>query len=333
MLRVAIVGCGYITQAEHLPNWRQLPGVEMIGVVDQRPDVAREVGEAYGIPWYPSLDELIRDQHPDVVHIATSLLSHVPLVLEAATAHAHVLVEKPFANTAEDGARALATAAAENVVLMVGCQKEADANVTFVEDRIKDGRFGRLLGVHSVFRISQQPLYRAIGDHPRMPFLPGREDDVDDLHTRMLDQSIHHFNVFDRWLPGGLTVDAVTHAGALWAIAGHSSGGVAVSHFNAAASGHGEEFWAYFEGASIHIQAWSPHFPATKGAVEVFEREGRSIYQPIVPLRNPYLAMLELFLQRITGQVPWRSSVQTAIEDLRTVEAVKAVWRSRPKVA
>jgi predicted dehydrogenase len=329
MFRVAIVGCGYITQAEHLPNWRQIPGVEVVGLVDQRIDVAREVGDAYGIPWYASLGALLEAREADAVHISSSLASHLPLIREAAIAGKHILVEKPLAETPADGEAALAAAEAAGVVLMAGYQKVVDADVNYVGDLVGSGRLGPIMGVHSVFRISQPSMYRAIGEHPRVPFLPGREHDATDLHVRMLDQSIHHFNVFNTWLPGGLQVDAVGRGGPLWSVAASSSQGVAVSHINAAASGHGEEFWAYFEGGSVHVNVWSPHFAATQGIVEVIERDADRTYRPIVGLRNPYLALLELFKDGVEGRQPWKELILTAIEDLRTVQRVEATWAAK----
>ncbi|HVS99990.1 MAG TPA: Gfo/Idh/MocA family oxidoreductase, partial [Solirubrobacterales bacterium] len=110
MLKVAIVGCGYIAQAEHIPNWRQTPGAEIVALVDERADLAAEVGGAFGLPTFASLSQALERADIDAVHVSTSLPSHVPLAVQAASAGKHVLVEKPLADDAESGAAAVAAA-------------------------------------------------------------------------------------------------------------------------------------------------------------------------------------------------------------------------------
>jgi predicted dehydrogenase len=333
-MRLLMVGAGNITQSEHLPNWRQIPGVEVVGLVDQRPLVAQAVGEAYGLAWFDDFGQACDRLAVDVVHIATNLASHLPLALQAIQAGYHVLIEKPLAERSDQAQSMIAAAQAARVVLAVGYQKQTDADVAYLTELIRSGRLGALLGLHSVFRISQPPLYRRLTDQPRLPFLPNQSTAEDDLHQRLLDQSIHHLNLFNTWLPQGLRVVSVCRGGPLWALTAQSGDGqVAPTHLNAAQAGHGEEFWAYFEGGSVHVQIWSPHFPATCGRVEVMESGGDRLYQPLVPRRNPYLAMVERFIAQVRAEQPWLEDASRAVDDLALVAQIEAWWRSASAVA
>ncbi|MDR1189684.1 MAG: Gfo/Idh/MocA family oxidoreductase [Bifidobacteriaceae bacterium] len=333
MLNVAIVGAGNITQSEHLPNWLRLPHTHVVGIADTRLELARQVGQAYGIDWFGSLGQLLAAQATpvDIVHIASGPATHLDLIRQAVAAGAHVQVEKPLAESATDAVQAVEIARRAGVILGVGYQKEADADLAHVEGLIRTGQMGGLMGLHSVFRISQPPLYRRVASFERTPFLPGADQTEEsvphsrELHLRMLDQTIHHLNVFNRWLGEPIEIVAVARGGPLWSITGRT-GRTVVSHINAAASGHGEEFWAYFEHASVHVKVWSPHFPATVGEVEVFPSGGDRVYRPFTAKRNPYLLMLERFVRQVEEHEPWEPSALTAVEDLRLVQRIEQSW-------
>lgn len=57
------------------------------------------------MPGYPSVAELLECARPDVVHITTPHDQHVQVALDCLAAGAHVLMEKPIANTLEEGQR------------------------------------------------------------------------------------------------------------------------------------------------------------------------------------------------------------------------------------
>ena len=46
--RVGIIGGGGIAQAVHIPGWRNLPEVEIVGVADVAEATARKAAEAAG---------------------------------------------------------------------------------------------------------------------------------------------------------------------------------------------------------------------------------------------------------------------------------------------
>jgi predicted dehydrogenase len=104
-LRVACVGTGWVTANRHIPWLRRDPRVTLAGVVDRRGErvetVARQLGirsatasTAREIPW---LDEV------DAVTIGTPPHTHAALTRSFLEAGKHVLQEKPFAMSVEEG--------------------------------------------------------------------------------------------------------------------------------------------------------------------------------------------------------------------------------------
>jgi len=322
-VKIALVGCGYIAQAEHIPNWRQLPGADLVAVVDNRSALAEEVGEYYRVPSFSSMQAALAEAEVDAVDICTPPASHAGLVEEAARAGKHVLVEKPFADSAETARTALASATIRGVVVMVGYPRPFDFDVAYLTDLISSGSLGRVLGLHTVFKISHPASYTRIGDFERVLPVPVGDGSAHDLRLRLLEQSVHHLNLFGLWFGSRPVVDAVRWSGRLWSVSA-SAGGIPLTHFNAGQSGHGEEIWAYFEKGSVHVRPWSPHLPSTYGSVTVTPTGGAGVYQPVLARRNPYLVMLESFQARVNRLEDWRADVDRAVGDLELIDDIVA---------
>jgi predicted dehydrogenase len=94
--RVALIGAGNMG-SWHANQWRKVPGVELVGVLDTRQDAASKVGEAYG-DW----NSLLTGAKPDIIDICTPTPAHREYVELAAAAGKAIFVEKPLARTLED---------------------------------------------------------------------------------------------------------------------------------------------------------------------------------------------------------------------------------------
>lgn len=95
--RVAIVGCGRITEVGYLPALATLGEARLAAVVD--PDLARCARIAPGTTAFGSLEDLLCVEAPDLVVVATPAVTHLPVAREAAAAGVRSLVEKPPAAT------------------------------------------------------------------------------------------------------------------------------------------------------------------------------------------------------------------------------------------
>ena len=67
---VGIVGCGRISK-NHFDAIRRVDGLTLAAVADIDVDRARTAGELLGVPWFKSLDEMLRGAALNVVCICT----------------------------------------------------------------------------------------------------------------------------------------------------------------------------------------------------------------------------------------------------------------------
>src|SRR5437660_7819319 len=93
-LKAAVIGTGKISE-EHLRFLRDAEGVDVAGVCDLSPSLAKYAAERFG-GGKPFTDaaQMLQESAPDVVHVLTPPHTHERLVSDALSAGAHVIVEK-----------------------------------------------------------------------------------------------------------------------------------------------------------------------------------------------------------------------------------------------
>jgi predicted dehydrogenase len=116
-LRVAVVGVGHLGQ-HHARLLATMPGVTLAGVVDTRPDRARDVADAYGVPAFTDAREVL--DRVDAASIAVPTVSHVDVALPFVERGIAVLVEKPIAATVAEADKLIAAAARRGVIVAAG---------------------------------------------------------------------------------------------------------------------------------------------------------------------------------------------------------------------
>ena len=117
MLKVGVFGVGHLGKF-HLNNWKEIPGVELVGFFDPDDKNATEVSAKYNLKRFTDADKLIKAI--DAADIVAPTDHHFSLCEKAIKKGKHVFVEKPLANTMEE-ARALVKLVKEsNIKLQVG---------------------------------------------------------------------------------------------------------------------------------------------------------------------------------------------------------------------
>ena len=121
-IRIAIIGCGAVTEKAHLPALRLLAGVQVAVLVDVNLTRAERLAREFSVPraatdfhaYYDEFDAAIVAL-PHALHAAASIA-----LLEHGKA---VLVEKPMANTVAECEAMMAAAARGRAVLAVGLMR------------------------------------------------------------------------------------------------------------------------------------------------------------------------------------------------------------------
>jgi scyllo-inositol 2-dehydrogenase (NADP+) len=221
-INIAILGYGLAGAVFHAPLIAAVPGLRVSAVVTRDPERARAAAARFpGVRVVATADELW--QHApelDLVVIASPNRTHVHLAERALREGLAVVVDKPFAATAEEGRRVIDLARAEGRLLTVFQNRRWDGDFLTVRRLLDDGELGSPTRFESRFE-----RWRPVAK-PGWRQLPAPEDAggvLYDLGAHLVDQALLLFGPVtavyaeqDRRSPG-LEVDddsflALTHA-------------------------------------------------------------------------------------------------------------------------
>ncbi len=150
MTKVAVIGCGQIATAQHLPAYREAEetGVcSLVGVCDLVPERVARAGKQFEVAGFLDAEEMLERTRPDVVSIATLPSSHRDLAVMCLEAGCHVLCEKPVAMNADEARDMIHAAETNNRLLSICFQYRTWDESRYLRDRIADGVLGH---VHAV---------------------------------------------------------------------------------------------------------------------------------------------------------------------------------------
>ena len=117
MLKIGVFGVGHLGKF-HLNNWKEIPGVELVGFFDPNDQQAQDVEQKYGLQRFTNIDSLINAC--DAVDIVAPTDHHFHLCQQAIRAGKHVFVEKPLAETLEEARELVKLAQESGIKCQVG---------------------------------------------------------------------------------------------------------------------------------------------------------------------------------------------------------------------
>lgn len=152
-VRLAVVGCGMMTESAHLPAILRSPLIELAAFVDNDLKRADLLNRKYGCGARAatSLEAVISSV--DGVLLVTPNHTHRQLTEFALNHGVHVLVQKPMATNFADAEALCSLAAEKGLVLAVGFQGRHFASIKLMKRLIEDGYFGRITKVDCEFGV------------------------------------------------------------------------------------------------------------------------------------------------------------------------------------
>jgi predicted dehydrogenase len=142
----------------HARVWPTIPGVELVALAD--PDATAledalrraqpRTAEGHPAPRaYRDPAAMLAEESLDLVSVVAPTSLHLPIVLAALEAGAHVLVEKPIAATRDEAERMIAAAEQSGCVLTVGHIERFNPAIRELRRRLAAGELGRIFQVRA----------------------------------------------------------------------------------------------------------------------------------------------------------------------------------------
>ncbi|MHA1833141.1 MAG: Gfo/Idh/MocA family protein [Candidatus Baldrarchaeia archaeon] len=146
MLKVGVVGAGWVATNRHIPSFIRDNRVRVLGLACPSLETVKKVSQKFGIKkFYTSIDELLK-QELDIVDICTPPFTHHEMVIKAAEAGCNILVEKPFAMNSKEAEEMIAAAKRYDVKLSVCHNFLYSISMKRIKMLHESGRLGQLTG-------------------------------------------------------------------------------------------------------------------------------------------------------------------------------------------
>jgi len=100
MLKIAVLGAGHLGKI-HIQQWQEINDIELCGFYDPDDAQAALAISQFQIPRYTNIDSLI--EMADAVDIVATTSSHYELAKKCIQAGKHIFIEKPLAQSLEEG--------------------------------------------------------------------------------------------------------------------------------------------------------------------------------------------------------------------------------------
>jgi len=182
-LNAAVIGVGAMG-ANHARVYARMPMTNLVAVADADPEVCDRAARTYKATPYRDYREMLDTEQIDVVSIALPTHMHCQAALETMSAGLHTFVEKPLADSVDNGRVMIEASHRYNRVLGVGHIERYNPAVIALKQRLENGQLGRIYQIHA----------RRIG-----PF-PPRVQDV----GVVFDLATHELNVMEYLVGTGI---------------------------------------------------------------------------------------------------------------------------------
>jgi predicted dehydrogenase len=163
-LRAAVIGCG--VGSNHAYAYQHHPDVDLVAICDVNPAIFDRVYASSGVErgavrTYTDYQEMLRQERPDLVSVATPDHYHAGPVIEAAAMGvAGILCEKPIASSLADADRMIEAVERYGTKMLVDHTRNFDPAYVEVRNRVRQGEIGSLTRIVAYLGGKRAMLFR-----------------------------------------------------------------------------------------------------------------------------------------------------------------------------
>lgn len=189
-VNVAIIGAGDVANLIHVPTWKKLKGVNVVGVYDVDALKSERFAKKFRIIPFTDMDDVLNSD-ADLIDICTPIHTHYEIAKQILENGKHVLIEKPLAASSNDAKYLVNLSKKKNLSLVVNQNHIYSSAMRGMRELIEK-EFGELLYISIDWFISTYKpnhwtcmpetggLFFELGVHPfyMARYLFGKADEV-----------------------------------------------------------------------------------------------------------------------------------------------------------
>src|SRR5262245_45700597 len=141
-VRIALIGCGAISEQMHLPVLSGHEGIQLSALVDRDIARAKKLADGYQVATVLADANELSSDLIDAAIIATPPFHHAPCAIELMRRGIHVFVEQPMALNLSEAGAMLEAAESNQVVLSVGFFRRLLPSIRLMKSLVQSGWLG-----------------------------------------------------------------------------------------------------------------------------------------------------------------------------------------------
>lgn len=152
-MKIAVIGCGTIANAAHIPSYMNNPEAEIVYFCDIIPERAVAAVNKYGCGTpVEDYHQVLNDAEIEAVSVCTPNNVHAQIAIDALRAGKNVLCEKPAARTYAEALEMQKAQHETGKVLNIGVVNRFNDSVNHIKQYIDEGKLGSIHHVYASFR-------------------------------------------------------------------------------------------------------------------------------------------------------------------------------------
>ncbi len=150
-IKWSVIGAGGIADRRTIPAILANAQSELCAVMDRVPEVAKTVGEKYGVPYFTTEEEMLKNTDCDAVYIGTPVMCHYEQAMLALKYGKHVFLEKPITLTSAQGKELVDAFKAAGKQITIGYMMKHHNLHEKAQALVADGQIGQVVDVRAQF--------------------------------------------------------------------------------------------------------------------------------------------------------------------------------------
>ncbi|OAB47600.1 Gfo/Idh/MocA family protein [Paenibacillus antarcticus] len=147
MIRIGKISYWHVHAWDYTKQAQEHPEAEIVAVWDEDPIRGKTAAEQQGVPFFDSLDEMLKCDEIDAVIVDAPTSMHHEVMIKAAEAGKHIFTEKVIAPTLHEVNEILTSINQAQVKLTVSLPRLNDGYTLAIQDVLKQGLLGEVTNV------------------------------------------------------------------------------------------------------------------------------------------------------------------------------------------
>ncbi|WP_066190634.1 Gfo/Idh/MocA family protein [Gracilibacillus timonensis] len=185
-MRIGMMSFAHSHANSYANKVNQLSDTQLVAIFDDNRERGLKAAETFNVDYYDSQHDFLKAQM-DAVIICSENVYHKDMVVHAANAKKHILVEKPIATTVEDATEMIEACEKNDVILQVAFPVRFNYPIQQLKGMMDDGTLGEIIAIRTTNR----------GKNPGGWFI----DEVLSGGGAVLDHTVHMVDII-RWFTG-----------------------------------------------------------------------------------------------------------------------------------